>query len=313
MGGYDDLMAEGRFEGIRTHPDETHDREGGIMHRKNRFGILLALGGIILGALPLFAQNPEEPPTEHKAVAGFKERIYQLEDQGLKDLAVVLNTPLFRAGGIFKHIKVMVYYKTPDRHCLDILGLPEETRDIYLKTLKPVSTLTRYLFGLGSILVKVLKDSEVEVTREEKLFKIKAVPKTEALRKEFQRITLWVDESFKPVRIFQESPDLGAITVQLTMVEEKGKYLLSALRVNGVKGIEGEVRMKIKYETIEKKYRLPATIQLVMVKKGEGEAPVEGEPQDFHFKEYQINKGLDDSIFKKEKKPEDKEKEEEGY
>ncbi|MHC4598987.1 MAG: hypothetical protein ACYS47_08280 [Planctomycetota bacterium] len=272
--------------------------------------------GTLLGLLPFPAHAGEDAGEDplHPAVRGFIENIYDPQRVGLKDLSVVLDTPIFRGNALFKHIKVMVYCKTPDRHTLDILGLPEETRQIFLKELKPIATLTRYLFGLGSILVRVLGQSDIEVSREGETFKIVAVPRTEKLKKDFTKMILWVNDDFNPVRIVQESPELGKLEVRLKTVRVEKKFMVSALQVKGVKGIEGRIRMKIKYEKVEK-FRLPKTVTL-RIDKGEKE----GESQDFHFQDYKINKGLDDSLFgegKKEKgegeKGEKGEDEEEGY
>jgi outer membrane lipoprotein-sorting protein len=255
-------------------------------------------------ARPVGAQEEGPEPPAHPAVKGFVDNIYDLQRMGLKDLSVVLDTPIFRGSSLFKHIKVMVYCKTPDRHSLDIVGLPEETRLVFLEQLKPIATLTRYLFGLGSILVKVLDQSSIEVTREEGLFKIVATPETDALKKDFTKMTLWVSEDSRPVRIVQESPELGKLEVGMTVVRVDKKFLVSALKVKGVKGIDGEIRMKIKYEKREK-YQLPKTVTM-RIGKDDGEE----EPQEFHFKDYKLNKGLKDSLFEKSKTPED---EEDGY
>jgi len=259
----------------------------------------------------LLAGDEPEAKEPHPAVEGFTRNIYNLQKEGVKDLSVELDTPIFRGSGIFKHIKVMVHFKTPDRHALDIQGMPEETRQVYLKLFKPIATLTRYLFGLGSILVEVLDDAEILVVEEKGLFKIEASPRSEKLAAEFKKIVLWVDASYKPVKIYQESPDLGNISVRLETTVKEEKNLVSALRVKGVKGIDGEIRMKIKYRKTGK-YWLPSTVTMRIVKEGQ-EPEKEGGAQDFHFKDYKINKGLPDSVFGKEDEPKEGEKKEEDY
>jgi hypothetical protein len=271
--------------------------------------LLLAI--LLAAPLPVLAGEDAGDPPAHPAIRGFTAKIYDLQRLGLKDLSVVLDTPLFRGNALFKHIQVMVYCKTPDHHTLDILGLPEETRQIFLKELKPIATLTRYLFGLGSILVRVLDHSDIEVTPEEGTTRIVAVPRTEKLKKDFRKMVLWVDEEFRPVRIVQESAELGKLEVRLKTVQKEKKFLVSSLEVKGVKGIDGTIHMKIQYEKVEK-YRLPRTVTLRIDKEGK-----KGEDQDFHFRDYKLNKGLDDSLFKggkSEKGEEDEgEGEEEGY
>ncbi|GEM_PF-2626524 len=276
----------------------------------------LAASLILLAAAPTRAGEPADEPDLPPAVQRFLQNIYNPQKVGLKDLSVVLDTPLLRGSGIFKHIKVMIYFQTPDRHQLDIVGLGDDaTRDFYLEQLKPLAVITRYLFGLGGIMEKILHASEIEVSRQDGLDRIEAHPATEKIRKEFKKIVLWLDEASRPVRLEQDSPGLGKISVAFTTIRKEGKILISTLEATGVKGIEGTVRQKIEYEEKEKVW-LPASVALSFVKKDENGEEKAGTPQIFRFKDYKINEGLAEGIFEDpdaEEEEDDDDGEEEAY
>ncbi|MCU0722178.1 MAG: type II secretion system protein GspG [Planctomycetes bacterium] len=253
--------------------------------------LALALAG------PLLAEETgggEAPPP----VRRFVERMYSPHRDGLKDLSVSLDTPLTRGNKVFQHIKIVIFVKTPERHCLDIQGLPDETRKLFLQQLKPLSTLTRYLFCLGAILEKVLAGSDLDVRREDGLHRIEARPRSEALRREFASMTLWLDEESRPVRLDQESAEIGKVSIRVKTEEKEGRLLLSELAVAGLAGVKGEIVAKIAYEKVGA-FWFASSVAMSKAEPGKAAGDGKKPEETFLLRDYKVNEGVDDEVFRK--------------
>lgn len=246
----------------------------------------LALAAVVTS--PAFADEVDDYMKKVDALR------YSPVEHGLKDLKVEFKNSMFAMNPQMAAMQVFVYWKAPDKSTARIegmegpmaaqMGAMADSFKGYTKLIVPESmSMTRDKY-------------DYTMSEEDGMVVLTAVPKpgTDEAAAVTQRKT-WFDDRGLPVRMVSEGEQ--ASSMEMTFLEKDGKFLVETTKGEAVMPQVGKqaMTMTFSYTQVDGMW-FPGTItQQVM-----------GMNMEMSFTGYEVNKGLDDSIFDSAAKDEQK-------
>lgn len=123
--------------------------------------ILISFSPAMLAEEPAPAGQKELPD----AVKGLKAKIYNLSEAGLKTLEASIESPFLKDNPLFQGAKLKLYFKSPGMQELDVEGVDQEMKTLFLAMFKDTVEFMRYLFCMGP-LIDYICACELIVTNE---------------------------------------------------------------------------------------------------------------------------------------------------
>lgn len=209
---------------------------------------------------------------------------YSPADHGLKDLKVEMKNSMLAMNPMMAKLKIFLFWKSPDMKAAKIEGAEGPM----------AAQMGQMAEGMKSSLGIVVpqpyhtqKDKfDFKVEKDADGVRLVGIPKEGSEEaKMVTKVTTWFDDRGLPIR--QESEGQATAKMEMTYVEKDGKFLLDTMKgeMNSPMG-QAPTSMSVKYTQIEGMW-FPETMDQEMG----------GMKIQITYTGYEVNKGLEDSIF----------------
>lgn len=243
--------------------------------------------GVCLAALALttIVTSPVFADTVDDLLKKVDAKRYSPIEHGLMDLKVEVKNPMFAMNPAMANAQIFLYWKSPDKKAARIEGLDPGMAGM----------MGQMLEGLKGMLATIIPEPydkqrekfDYTLSTEGDYTVLTGVPKpgTEEA-KGIKQVKIWFNADGLPVR--QESEGEVSSKMEMTYTEKDGKFLVESAKGEADAGQMGmqQIEMSMSYAQVEGMW-FPAKIVQNMG----------GMSLEFTFEGYEVNKGLDDSLF----------------